>query len=164
MNFSVQWEERYLQNTHLSVWPWSDLVSLVRRHCDLGVSSNVLEFGCGAGANIPFFKSLGVEYYALEGSATMVARLRSCFPELAQTIVAGDLTLALPFQERFHLVVDRAALTHNGTRGVEDGLRLAWQALRFGGLFVGVDWFSTRHDEFVRGEPEDDGYTRDELR
>ena len=33
MSFSTEWEERYSANTHLSVWPWSDIVSLVHRHC-----------------------------------------------------------------------------------------------------------------------------------
>ena len=36
----------------------------------------VLELGCGAGANIPFFSSLNVEYYAIEGSPTIVESLR----------------------------------------------------------------------------------------
>ena len=33
MGFSPEWEQRYAENTHLSVWPWSDVVSLVHRHC-----------------------------------------------------------------------------------------------------------------------------------
>ena len=33
MGFSSEWEQRYAESTHLSVWPWSDIVSLVHRHC-----------------------------------------------------------------------------------------------------------------------------------
>ena len=33
MGFSQEWEQRYADNTHLSIWPWSDIVSLVHRHC-----------------------------------------------------------------------------------------------------------------------------------
>ncbi len=162
MTFSREWEQRYLENTHLSIWPWSDLVSLVRRHCpDLGSQSRVLELGCGAGANIPFFQSLGVLYHAVEGSASMALRLKNRFPQFAATIAVGDFTVRQPFDPGFDLVVDRAALTHNTTVAIESGLRLAWEALRPGGCFIGVDWFSTHYGEFTRGRPAADPNTRE---
>ena len=33
MGFDQDWEKTYASGTHLSVWPWSDIVSLVNRHC-----------------------------------------------------------------------------------------------------------------------------------
>ena len=52
------WESAYSLGGHNTLWPWSDLVSLVSRHC-CPISSpekfNMLELGCGPGANIPFF-------------------------------------------------------------------------------------------------------------
>ena len=53
MSFSNEWENRYKAKTHLSIWPWSDLVSLVMRHKPIKENFKVLELGCGAGANIP---------------------------------------------------------------------------------------------------------------
>ncbi len=57
------WESAYSLGGHNTLWPWSDLVSLVSRHC-CPISSpekfNMLELGCGPGANIPFFLSLKV--------------------------------------------------------------------------------------------------------
>ncbi len=162
MTFSPEWEQRYLENTHLSVWPWSDLVSLVRRNCrNLDSHSRVLELGCGAGANIPFFKSLGVRYHAVEGSGSVTERLHARFPELAATIVSGDFTAQQPFEPGFDLIVDRASLTHNTTAAIESCLTLAWESLRSGGYFIGVDWFSTRYGEFGRGRPGADPYTRE---
>ena len=32
MSFSNEWDERYQNNSHMSIWPWSDLVSLVILH------------------------------------------------------------------------------------------------------------------------------------
>jgi SAM-dependent methyltransferase len=160
VNFSPEWDQRYLENTHLAVWPWSDVVSLVRRHCGSLADAAILELGCGAGANIPFLNSLGARYFGVDGSATMVARLRQSFPELAPRIALADFTLELPFTERFALVVDRAAVTHNSTAAIEAALDLVWQAMRPGGHFVGVDWFSTTFTEFERGEPREDRYTR----
>ena len=161
MTFSTEWDQRYLENTHLSIWPWSDLVSQVRRNCrSLDASSRVLELGCGAGANIPFFQSLGVQYWAIEGSASIVARLHARFPELRDRIVAGDFTQQLPFGPGFELVVDRAALTHNDTTAIEACLGHVWELLKPGGYFIGIDWFSTNYREFPLGPPDADAYTR----
>jgi SAM-dependent methyltransferase len=164
MNFSREWDQRYIENTHLAVWPWSDVVSLVRRHCGPLAGGRILELGCGAGANIPFLSTLGAEYSGVDGSATMVARLRERFPQLAPRLALADFTLKLPCAERFDLVVDRAAVTHNCTAAIEAALQLVWHALKPGGYFVGVDWFSTAYTEFERGEPGEDPYTRSGYR
>lgn len=160
MIFSREWDQRYIENTNLSVWPWSDLVSLVRRHCRQLEGGRVLELGCGAGANIPFFLSLGMEYQAVEGSPTIVERLHDRFPDLVERIVVGDFTVEQPFHPGFDLVVDRSSLTCNDTAGIESALRLVWHALKPEGRFVGVDWFSTTHSDFSRGKPDVDGMTR----
>ena len=73
MTFSQEWEKCFKENTQISTWPWSDLVSYVMRYArPTGENFRVLELGCGAGANIPFFISLGVDYYAIDGSSTIV--------------------------------------------------------------------------------------------
>lgn len=160
MSFSRQWEQRYIENTHLSIWPWSDLVSFVRRHCPLQPGARVLELGCGAGANIPFFLSLGYEYHAIEGSPTITARLRERFPQCAERIVSGDFTVELPFGTGFDLVVDRGSVTHNDTAGIRSALGLACAVMKPGAYFVGIDWFSTSFREYLRGVPGADPYTR----
>ena len=162
MTFSNEWDARYVENTHLSQWPWSDVVSLVYRYCRSVVSQRgtVLELGCGAGANIPFFHALGVDYHAIEGSPTIVGRLHERFPDLAATIVCADFTCDDAMGTGFDLVLDRAALTHNDTRSIERSLASVHDALRPGGTFIGVDWFSTNHDDATRGVPVDDGFTR----
>jgi hypothetical protein len=67
MNFSKEWESIYQEGKQLTVWPMSDLVSYVMRHAKpSGKQFRVLEIGCGAGANIPFFLSLGVEYFGVQ--------------------------------------------------------------------------------------------------
>ena len=72
MAYSKQWDNVYQQGSNLSIWPWSDLVSYVYRHVPIaGRESKVLEIGFGAGANIPFFRKLGVSYLGIEGSDSM---------------------------------------------------------------------------------------------
>ena len=59
MTFSQEWDNRFKENKNISIWPWSDLVSFVMRYAKpSNPQFRVLELGCGAGANIPFFLSL----------------------------------------------------------------------------------------------------------
>jgi len=155
MGFSPEWEQRYAENTHLSVWPWSDLVSLVNRHCKPIIAAGggrVLEFGCGAGANIPLFRALGFAYYAIEGSSTIVAQLHQRYPELVDHICVGDFTRDQPFVGTFDVVIDRAAITHNDLKAIKESLESVYNALKPGGFFLGVDWFSTNHTDFSGGK------------
>jgi SAM-dependent methyltransferase len=161
LSFSREWEERYTQQQHLSIWPWTDLVSLVMRYCrPTRPDCKVLEVGCGAGANIPFFKWLDVEYFGVDGSGEIISRLVREFPELSPRLVVADFTKALPFDDSFDLIVDRASLTHNSTTNIRQALELILERLKPGGHFVGVDWFSTRHSEFSMPTKAVDDYTR----
>ncbi len=69
MGFSNEWDSIYADGQQKSIWPWSDLVSFVMRYArPKGPTYRVLELGCGAGANVPFFRYLNVEYCAIDGS------------------------------------------------------------------------------------------------
>lgn len=161
MSFSNEWERIYRDNGQLSVWPWSDLVSYVYRYArPASKEFRVLELGCGAGANIPLFRSFGVKYHAIEGSETIVARLRERFPEYADTIVPGDFTEAFPFEAGFDLILDRAAVTHNSTAAIRRCLDEAHAKLKPGGTYIGIDWFSTEHSDMALGLPDGDAHTR----
>ncbi len=166
MGFSNEWEKRYSNNTHLSVWPWSDVVSLVHRHCKNFINAEdikVLEFGCGAGANIPLFLSLGMKYFAVEGSATIVKQLHDRYPDLREQISVGDFTVEQPYGNGFKLLIDRASITHNNTESIKSALQIAYDALLPGGIYIGTDWFSTNHTCFNDGKATDDLLTRSDY-
>lgn len=147
MSFSKEWDEQYRANAHMSRWPWSDLISAVYRNASPENGyKRVLELGCGAGANIPFFQALGVDYHAIDGSETVVDILHQRFPDLAEKIAIGDFTKSLPFSGKFDLVVDRSSLISNTTDAIKDGLKLAASQMRSGARFVAVDWFSDAHE------------------
>jgi SAM-dependent methyltransferase len=163
MGFSQEWEQRYAENTHMSIWPWSDVVSLVHRHCKPLIAAGggrVLELGCGAGANIPLFRTLGLDYYAIEGSPTIVAQLHQRYPDLAKNIWVGDFTQEQPFNTNFDVVIDRASLTTNSGDSIKKGLGLAVNSLKTGGVFIGSDWYSMAHTDFSGGDQVDDPYTK----
>jgi len=149
----------------MSIWPWSDLVSMVMRYArPSGPAYRVIELGCGAGANVPFFLSQKADYYAIEGSAHMVARLKERYPQVAERFVVGDFTEAIPFQGLFDLIVDRSSVTHNCTRSIQQCLSLARDKLKPGGAFVGIDWFSSENSEMGYGDIADDEHTRSNFK
>lgn len=159
MGFSNEWEKIYQTGAHNSVWPWSDVVSLTNRYFRGGDKSSlrVLELGCGAGANIPFFSAIGMKYCGIEGSMTMVQELKKryliphntdeCFPSLVD-VRRGDFTEAIPFDGEFDLVVDRGSVTCNSTADIRKAIALAYEKLRKGGYYFGLSWISTKYGVF----------------
>lgn len=153
MTFSNEWDDLYRANTHLSTWPWSDLVSYVHRYAKPSAGfKRVLELGCGAGANIPFFVKLCVDYCAVEGSPAIVERVLTTYPELRGKIIVADFTRSIPFDGPFDLVVDRISLAHNTTDAMDRTLKMIFNLLRNGGKFIGIDWFSDQHQDATLGE------------
>lgn len=158
---SQEWDDCYREGRQMTAWPWTDLVSYVMRY---GRPDRpdfaILEIGCGAGTNIPFFLTLNAQYYAVEGSSFMVARLKEKYPELAPRIACADFTREIPFDRRFDLVVDRGALMCNKTPEMRSGATQVKQHLVSGGKVIGVDWPSMAHYGFTQGEATEDPYTR----
>lgn len=161
MSFSKEWEDTYRAGGHNSVWPWSEVVSFVKRFTkDATHPLSVVELGCGPGANIPFFREIGAEYYAIDGSQSAVDAIVARFPDLAEQVVVGDFTTEIPFERTFDIVLDRGSLTHNDTTAMRRAIRLCHAALKPKGLLVAVDWFSTAHSEYPKGVATDDPWTK----
>lgn len=162
VEFSRKYDEIYKSDRQNSTWPWSDLVSKVMyiRNC-LPEKLNVLELGCGQGANIGFFKSLGANYHSIEASAHSVAQLQMQYPEYAPNIRVGNFIDAKYGDIKFDLVVDRASLTCNTSADIRACLGRLRSSMAGLSFFVGIDWYSVRHAEYQKGRsPADDRYFR----
>ncbi len=154
--FGLDWDAAYSQNRHMSVWPWSDLVSLVMRYArPRDKCWKVLELGCGAGANIPFFTSLNVDYYSVESSKVAVSMLHERYPQLEKNIFLGDFTKELP-NEFFDLIVDRGSVVCNSTDAISECLTNCRERLNRNGIFIGVDWYSTKCSDYFNSQIEDE--------
>ena len=104
--------------------------------------------------------SLEADYFGIEGSPTVVATLRDRYPSLKEKILLGDYTQAIPFNYAFDLVIDRSSLTCTDSKSIEQCMELVAPRLRKGGKFIGVDWFSREHSEYLLGRDTDDEYTK----
>ncbi|WP_165493269.1 class I SAM-dependent methyltransferase [Acinetobacter sp. ANC 4216] len=161
MTFSTEWEQLYKSNTHLSVWPWSDVVSLTNRYAKTIIQNkgSVFELGCGAGANIPFFNALGMEYFAIDGSQTIIEQLHTRYPVLKNKITCIDFKNCNFFNKNFDLIIDRASLVHNNLDTIITVLDKSLKSLNEDGFFIAVDWFSTKHADIQFADNIDDKYT-----
>lgn len=160
MSFSKEWNQAYKHHKQMNVWPWSDVVSYVMRYAySTKKDFRVLELGFGSGANIPFFLSLGYKYYGIDGSSTIVNRLKRKFSQIKKNLVIGDLTKEIPFNEKFDLILDRSVLTHNTTEGIKQSLELVYEKMKSDTKYIGIDWISIEHSDYLQGTRVDK-YTR----
>jgi SAM-dependent methyltransferase len=160
MSFSKEWDQAYRYYKQMNAWPWSDVVSYVIRYAySTKKNFRVLELGCGSGANIPFFLSLGYKYYGIDGSSAIVNRLKRKFPRIKKNLVIADFTKEIPFNEKFDLILDRSALTHNKTQGIKQSLELVYEKMKSNTRYIGIDWISIEHSDYLQGTRVD-RYTR----
>lgn len=151
MSFSAEWDVRYSENTYVALWAWSDLVSYFHRYAKPFQSeTKVLEIGFGAGANIPFFRALGVDYSGIEGSRTIHSRVCESYPELKDKLYLGDF-VSYEYPDTYDVIVDRSSMTCNSTLAIYKGLKLLSKHLGVGGKYIGIDWFSTCHSDYMLG-------------
>ena len=149
--FSKEWEEeQYSKGKQINRYPFTDLISLVKRFGP--ESGKVLELGCGTGPNIRFFLDEGYNYYGVEGSKFAVQFARKKYNIDGARILREDFTKDLPHTTSFFdLIVDRSSLTHNVMSDIVRTIDECHRVLRKDGIMIMVDCFSVKHDEFQRG-------------
>ncbi len=160
MTYSKEWNDIYDRGEQMVRWPWSDLVSLVKRHCGDLEGKNVLELGCGQlsePSGLPcnglFFIGEQSHYTGIDGSLSQ--EFREGYGNDSVMFYTDDFTKKLP-EGPFDLICDRAAVTHNDTESIKRCLGLAYDALKPGGWYIGIDWFSVAHVDSEKGTLVDD--------
>lgn len=163
--FDPKWDSKYAENLQMSLWPWSDVVSYFKRYVRSEENRlSVLELGCGSGANIPFFlANKNYHYYGIDGSSRIVGYLTEKYPNLDNQIVCADFTKQLPFSNiLFDCIFDRAAITFNDTAHIISALLNVFNNLKSGGIYIGIDWYSSAHSDSQKGIKVD-SHTRTDI-
>ena len=161
MTFSPEWETLYAGGAHFIEWPWSNVITWVTRFQNTkSEETRVIELGCGTGTNAPFFFAKSMDYAAIDGSGSAIHAARERFPDRRDRFAVADFTKEIPYPGTFDLIVERAAVSHNPTEDIRRCLGLAFERLKPGGHYIGLDWFSTAHSEYNGGQQLGDAYTR----
>ena len=162
-----EWEVTYSSGKHVNSWPWSELVSLYYRYfrlLDLNERDpKVLELGSGTGNNFPFWRSLGADYFGIEFSASAVAICIDRFPELKNRLQTGDFSSLESANESFDVICDRASVTHCSNFHIQNVILNSLNSLKRGGLYLGVDWFSKNHSDYLAPSTHIDENTRSDF-
>ena len=107
------WNKLYNQKKHMSVWPWTPVISLVNKFLKKNKKTiKVLEVGCGVGANIPFFNNRNFDYYVFDVSKVAINYLKKKFPKLKNNLFILDIEKKGIPVKNFDLVIDRGCLIH----------------------------------------------------
>jgi len=165
MSFSQNWELSYRQGSQNSLWPWEDVVRLFSLYTKNVEHVRVLELGCGSGANVRFFgeNSEKYSYYGVDGSPTVVERLRSWCPYKNCDFGVADFSLDFGVQGPFDVIFDRASLPHNDLDSIKATIDLAKKQLASAGLYIGVHWFSNKSSYLKDGVAVKEETTRDNF-
>lgn len=155
MTFSTEWNTAYSNGQRRQQGMSAMLVSLFALAIGDLRGQHVLELGCGVGSNAADLVAAGAEYWGCDGSRTAIQE--SLYDEnrthVGAHFVTCDFTAKRPWDGiSFDIVFDRASVSHNSTEGIERAIGNAWEALKPGGIYIGNDWFSTNHSEFLRGQ------------
>jgi SAM-dependent methyltransferase len=163
-SFDPIWEQKYAAG-HGQRYPWDIVVSFVFRHAPRDRPRrdvHVLEVGCGTGSNVWFAAREGFSVTGIDASESAIkaARIR-----MADEGVAADLRVAnfasLPFDDaRFHLVVDRGALTCCGREVMICAIGEIARVTMKGGHFL-FNPYADHHSSFASGRQKPDGATDD---
>ena len=145
-----QWHPKSIYRMQKTEWPWTNMISLVKKF-NIKRKNNskikVLEIGCGSGNNIPFFLKEKYDYFAIDKNKIWVNNIKTKFPKITKKIFFGNfITKKLPI--KFDLVIDRCSMTHNNHKDILIGVENIRSHLKRGGLYIGVDWWSTKHSDF----------------
>lgn len=151
MTYSTEWDAIYAAGQQMNRWPWSDLVSAVKRYFPDLKGKRVLELGCGISMpNLDFFAKEGANWLGIDGALQMNGNQAGYLTAWRR----WDFTASLP-DGPFDMICDRAAVCHNDYESIKRCIDLAYAALNPGGYYIGIDWFSSRHNASKMGAPVD---------
>lgn len=156
------WDKIYTEG-HEQKAPWDSVVSFVYRNMPKDAEPSaikILEVGCGTASNLRFFAQEGFQVYGIDAASKAIEVAQNYFSknDLTAELKVGSFE-TLPFAAgMFDLIIDRAALVHNGTSVQVNAINEIHRCLKTGGKFLYTPYADT-HGSCRAGKPFDDGLT-----
>jgi SAM-dependent methyltransferase len=145
-----KWENIYSAQKHASVWPWTDLVSLVNKFTMYKYIKNLsfLEIGTGYGANIEFLIKNNNEYYGNEESKSAYQFIKKKYKN-KKINIKNDNYLNINYGNlKFDCIIDRASVTHNTYTDVKKIFKKSYNVINPGGNLISTFLFSKKCSAF----------------
>lgn len=140
------WDNLYKKKNQFSLWPWSDLITLCSKYCNFRKKLEVLEIGCGTGANVPFFLSKNCKYTGVDISKNAINFLKKKFKNKNKNpeFVCSDYS-DIKINKKFDLIIDRGAITcGNDLINIVKIINKIYEDLKNNGKFICIDWYSKK--------------------
>ena len=148
---SKKWNKIYKSNQQHSIYPWSNLVSIIK-NLKINKKLNVLEIGCGYGANVQFLIDCKFKYTGLDYSHQAIDYLKKKFPNLKNNLFVSDFTKdTIPTKRKFELIIDRGSGTHCTTKEFLNFVHIYRNNFSKKVIYVGTNWFSQKHSDAKKG-------------
>lgn len=154
------WEHKYTSG-HSQKYPWDSVVSFFfryRRSIRGTPNIDLLEVGCGTGANLWFAAREGCNVVGIDGSSSAINAAKKLFfdEKLDGIFYVSDFT-QIPCGDQTHdMVIDRGALTCCRKSNLPKALSEVARVIKPGGYFLFTP-FSDSHTSSMSGTRADDG-------
>ena len=146
-----EWEDVYSSGNQINLWPYTEILTRYRTHQNkikAGGVLNILELGCGVGNNSKLFAGEGFSYFGVDFSETAIAFAKEKYESDLVRFAVENLELIEFDNDSYDLIFDRAAVTHLESAKIKTLISKVSKALNSGGIYLGIDWFSTKHPEY----------------
>jgi len=142
MNWDKKWETFYKKNRGNN-YPDPTIIRFVAKNyyrIKPRSSVNILDLGCGAGANLMYLAREGFNGYGIDGSITSIKYVEEKLKRenLTTNIIAGDF-LSLPYDDKFFDgVIDAASIQHNNFETIKEIVSEVYRVLKNNGKYFGM--------------------------
>jgi hypothetical protein len=71
-----------------------------------------------------------------------------------------DFTKPILNDKKFDIIIDRSSLTCNNDKAIRDAIINIINLMSNESIYIGIDWFGKKHNQFNHGEKDNDEHTK----
>lgn len=134
-SFDNSWENIYLRNEQLNIYPFYDLISFYIKNFKSLKNFKTLEIGCGYGNNIEFMSKMKHDVYGIDASKTIIKKAKERFKNKDNVKLFCQDFSKLDFKSNFFdFILNRESLTCVSKKYAIESLKQCKKVLKKNGL------------------------------